>query len=273
MALRLPVNKLYQWKSRLHIIINDDDYWWNSNIASAKKGIFIPKHPKIIKSHLIDDIALTTNTQFQSIIQFIPLAGSITNIQSLAGALVGKVHGTIGKYLETEAWKSTDPLSTSFTIHLDTITDAKTDVFLPALALLSYTVPEEDGSGFLTTPGVNAVKVLEIIANENKEFAQDQLKQVIAGSRTISLLIGGWLYLSSAILIKAQPTFSKDVTESGFPLWCDINCEIKTIQTTTVDMLLGLFDDAQSSSIQSEFEEIGVEATNLGGGGGGFGRR
>ncbi len=222
----------YQWKNRVMIKFLDNTYTPGKNLNY------------IVVSHLRDDIALSPNTEFQSIIDMTPFGRIAETFKGFTSAFTGNVTERLQKYMQIEAWKSTDPLSIGFKLHLDTDYSAQSDVYDPALALLGYTVPEEkEGSELLKTPGPNFKSIGSALSQSNVNTAS--LSKQIEG-RLVSLLIGGWLYFNNAVLTKAEPTFSKDLTDSGFPLFADIDCEIKTLATTTVKLLTDMRTSALS---------------------------
>ena len=249
MAIRVSTysDKAYKWSSRIVIKFLNSDYFYSD----------------LIISHLREDVLLSAPTTFQSIIDMTPLGGALEQAQSITTFLGGKTIGGVAKFQQTQVWKSTEPLSIPFTLHFDTKTDSFKDVVTPAFALLGYTVPEEDGS-ILITPGANIQSLLsqkqeaDTAGNEFNPQASDK-------DRLVSLLIGGWCYIERAVLMKAEPTFSKDITEKGYPLWCDLVCEIKMLETATVQNLVGtkisnnrtfggILGDAQDITVGTELK-------------------
>ena len=64
-----------------------------------------------------------------------------------------------------------------------------------------------------------------------------------------SISIGKILYLDSVIIKKAEPTFSNDIDENGYPIWAKISLDISTTDIAYVEML----ERQSNTSIQDSY--------------------
>jgi hypothetical protein len=123
-------------------------------------------------------------------------------------------------------------------------------VWLPTLALWGYTLPSQAiGSDTMKVPGVNIIEAIK----QGKDFTGSFLDTIqgknAAGesNRLVTIQLCNFLYMPSALLEKAIPTFSTNVTESGFPLWAEVDCEVSTLMTADLTIIntmkAGLFAD------------------------------
>ena len=144
-----------------------------------------------------------------------------------------------------QIWQSTDPLSFSLSLKLVTVNNAKEDVFIPALTLAQLCLPmkSKDSNGTtnsmlatLIPPGPNILKILtEGYFKDIKDFLAEKLGTNSKGTYNVNVC--GYLEFISVIITSCNPTFSKYVDESGYPISADIELEFTTCQIATTDML------------------------------------
>ena len=162
------------------------------------------------------------------------------SIASVAGSKFG-FGGTL-KQMGVQTWQSTDPLSLNvvltFFLGMRDIWNALEEVKKPIFELMKMTLPTEGALGTLVAPGPSPLDVLKGTA------ADGMLK-----TATISLDIGGIIYLPEIIVKQVQPTFSKEVDENGFPIWGQVSIDVMTLFTATGDLL----DDEITASMNSVY--------------------
>ena len=189
-----------------------------------------------------------TTINFQS--NFQPLVGAEGNVFI---DVIGKVVGDIGhrygknlafsshfKQLGFSTWTGTEPASFNTTIGFywgsQNLWNAQEEVYRPAMELLKLTLPDERASGNLIGPGPSLSSVLD--------------KASLIPFNVIDVQIGDLMYFSNVIIERAQPTFSNEVDDSGFPLWAKVNIDVKTVFTATVQMVDALHQDMFPGSNQ-----------------------
>lgn len=89
---------------------------------------------------------------------------------------------------------------------------------------------DEFGLAFLTGGG-------EIEYNRKSELAQRAKSKSLQQVRNVSLKIPGVIDLPIAFVTKATPIFSKELTKKDYPLWGQLNLEIRSIEPADANML------------------------------------
>lgn len=175
---------------------------------------------------LDEDITLSLQSQFGDVVsggapQAIGILGSLS--RDIAG------FGFSGQFkqLGFQVWQKTEPLMINITVAFNMKTNAYTDVVAPTRALIKLPLPddgsaEEDGLG-LIPPGPS---ILEAFSGETRE----------SSGRLISCRIG-FVRLPGVIVTRAEPTFSKETDQNGWPIYSKVMLEIRTIYTATTNLV------------------------------------
>jgi hypothetical protein len=174
---------------------------------------------------LEEDVTLSLNSQFADLVS----AGGNSAFSAL-GAISRDTtgFGFSGQFKELgfQVWQKTDPLQTSFTLSFNMITDAYTDVVVPADSLCKLPLPDDGGANDngkgLVPPGPS---ILEALGDN----------QASAG-KNLSCRIGN-IWLKSIIVTRAEPTFSKECDQNGWPVWAKIRLDVRTIFAATTNMI------------------------------------
>lgn len=217
---------------------------------------------------IVDDFSFDLASSFQSkadVLQELPLLGSISNLFQTINKITAASQGTISKSNEIykmQVWENTDPFRMNLRAVLNTETDPYTDVWLPAMLLSSQTI-FSIVNGAIHTPGINdrafksTIQKNEQSSETNtggsgkdpgKDVSKEQQKKLLED--TPSKIIEKFsivttnalnesvtlLEIGIAIISKAKPEFSKEQTESGYPLWCELDLEVQSAFSANDDM-------------------------------------
>lgn len=178
--------------------------------------------PMIIES----DITFPLSSSFS------PLLGGgnsklINILGQLNSAVGGKGFSGQFKAMGIQVWDKTEPLTMSMTIafYMNKIKpDGFLQVYKPSMELAKLVLPTEgEHLGVLVAPGPDFHSAL---AGEKKG----------ANGKVMSLQIGKILHISSIIVTKAEPTFSAETDENGYPIWSKVSLEVKSVNTATQSM-------------------------------------
>jgi len=190
--------------------------------------IFVNKESVVDVPLIIEtDITFPLSSQFEAI-----MGGGdsklLTIFGSLSKELFGKGFSGQFKQLGARIWSKTEPLNMSLTVgfYIDKRNpDAYSQVYEPTIKLAHLTLPTDDGvGGSLVAPGPTLISAIK---GEKKG----------EGGKFISIEIGKILRIDSAIVTKAEPTFSNEVDSYGYPIWSKINLEFGSIVSATTSML------------------------------------
>jgi len=238
----------------------------NINIPKGKvvklrnaKGVPVVRHgiPLVIDG----DVTISASSSFS------PLMGSgsggiLGKLQQIGdvGRLMGFGFSAQFKQFGAQLWTGTDPFSINltFTFYMGIIDefDAKKEVYDPVMDLQSLTLPTEGEGGNLISPGPSSLEVLKETAETLQESQQSkqlnrigtafgvavgrgQEEQSRKNMRQISLKIGNIIDIDYVVVKKAEPTWSSEVDENGYPIWATISMDIQSLFTATKEMLTG----------------------------------
>lgn len=175
---------------------------------------------------LDEPVTLDLNSNFESLVN----ANITKNIgvlskflTQLTGGAVEEFSGQL-KQFGLQVWAGTDPVSFNVTVTFrvdKTNVDALNQVYRPALKLMQIPLPSGGGGGgamggnVLIGPGPSLLTAIE---GEEGDSFQDK--------GVVSVRIGRILYIPKALVKKAQPTFSIETDEQGYPMWAKVNLDI-----------------------------------------------
>jgi len=179
-----------------------------------------------VKILLDEDITLSLASQFGDAV-----GGGAPRAIGMLGALSRDITG-FGfsgqfKQLGFQVWQKTEPLMTNFTVAFHMKTNAYDDVVAPTRALIKLPLPDdaqagEDGFG-LIPPGPS---LMEAFSGETRENS----------GRLLSCRIG-FIRLPGVIVTKAEPTFSKETDQNGWPIFSKVSLDVRTIYTATTNLI------------------------------------
>jgi len=177
---------------------------------------------------LEEDITISLSSNFSPL-----FGGGDTKALNVLGSLAREFsRGKIAfsgqfKQLGFQMWGGTDPLAFTATLGFymgsTDANDARVEVYEPMIALSSLPLPEEGRVGNLIGPGPSVTAALGKTRNTQQ--------------RIISLEIGKILRVSSIIVKRAEPTWSNETDENGYPVTGKIQLDINSLFTATVGML------------------------------------
>ena len=233
-------------------------------MASIAQGVVIPQG-KIIKIYvggkgkvpsgkdcvLEEDITLKMSSTFAPLI-----SGGIPNLAKIIAGAIGSFTGkdvpVSFKQFGYQIWQNTDPISFSATIGFYMDVDARTDVYEPSVELLKLPLPTEiNDRGGLKAPGPSIMTLFkgEDAPSEGSEDDKDKVLREafndlgekasasISSGETMSLSIGQIFHFDNIIVTGAEPTFSIETDEFGYPIWSKIRLDITTVEIGTANML------------------------------------
>lgn len=130
-----------------------------------------------------------------------------------------------------QVWQETKPLEFSLPLELRMVTDGKADVVDPANALIEKTVPTAPQGSGLVPPGPSLVRALNLSDEDANSLGLSR------GDSFLSLVIGNYTYLPRCMVTEAVPTYSKELDENGYPIWCKLDTTFITSEVVTREMI------------------------------------
>lgn len=184
---------------------------------------------------LEEDLQINLSSSFSAI--YGGASGGLGDLLNMAGQAVGQAtegriaFGSQFSQFGFQTWDSTDPISLSLNLgfyHGSTGRyNAKVEVYDPVMVLSKLPLPTRRSSGMLVAPGPSPLSLLESndTGGGNSTFV------------TYSLSIGNVLNLSSVVFTRAQPIFSNEIDETGYPISGKIQLDVLSTETASQEML------------------------------------
>jgi hypothetical protein len=223
--------------------------------------------PQGIPLIIEDDIQLSVSSSFGNLFGG---GGKLQNILKNLGRatadITGQGFGGTLKQMGMQVWQSTDPLSLNlnFTFYLGIANkwDAFEEVKKPIFELMKLVLPSEGAGGTLVAPGPSPLEIFK------GTFAEEAVEEKL-NLRSISVDIGGIIFLPEIIVKKVEPVFSAKVDENNIPIWGQVSMDVSTLFIATSDMLEDELN-YQNQTLSTNIEGSGAAAgpTQRGGIGG-----
>lgn len=201
------------------------------------------------------------------------------------GVISNNITSASTEMMKVQVWKETEPFKMNFKFSLQTKTDPFYDVYLPAILLCSQTILSPVTGGekttALRTPGVNKNKIgttpiekktekqptltsaernasskildtFSILVRQIDGIEQEQkyIKSDTEYRSEESLLsnYNSLISLDYAFIESAKPTWSKERTTSGIPLWCELELTVQSVFSANDSMLGYIYPESTSFS-------------------------
>lgn len=217
-----------------------------------------------LKADLIDDPEWDVKSEFSTMGELMgPIASGLERIGAVYNAFTGSKAGILDVF-KVPRWEKTNPLSFQINTILYTRSNGILDVLLPAMALISQTAikAQTDSSGKVTryaTPGAYLGNIKQGVSEtpsrpmdqapksgvslntKSSEISPDAaIRKLAEGSGFVHVRIPGLINLGFALMETCKPKWSRQITESGAPLWCQLEMRF---MTTTPAVSTQLFSE------------------------------
>lgn len=184
---------------------------------------------------------------------------ALTNLGSIVSGVSGGDINFSGQnaYFSYQVWQSAEPISISlpvtFYMGQRGLYSARKEVYEPAITLIGLTLPSEGAGGNLSAPSLTVFDalvdfydqeramfsdILDWFDNPLTEGVVDDLQGALAKrgqrkSNKLSFRVGNILELDNVIVKKAEPTWSAEMADDGYPIEVKINIEINSAKAGT----------------------------------------
>lgn len=207
---------------------------------------------------LQEDFQLNLQSSFQSVEDMIP--GGASEFIRLGKSITAAV-GNTNDFMSIfgfQVWEKTEPIEISIELHFHTIRNGWLDVWAPIVSLASQAilsvsndvkVTENNGKRDVkftsganySTPGVSLANAgfFTKAAKRQKNFTESKVNdksleeqarnKFNKNAKTVTVTIPGIINIGTALVKSAKPTFSKELTESGAPLWGKLDITLQSV--------------------------------------------
>lgn len=212
--------------------------------------LLTPEHEGEPSTHLLthpmlDDFMIEAQTEFTSYADLAPTISSLTDLANTfstgSGGTVTKGGFELRQVLDMQRWTKTSPVRITTQLLFYTKTDAEKDVVDQVNQLWGLHLPKFVNKQ-IRVPGMNAQNANKIeeayktLTKEDKEtfdetHGKDFAKKTkgLQYNSLFAVIIPGVVYIPYAFLNNCRPTYSKQTTKRGFPLWATVEVEIQGI--------------------------------------------
>jgi hypothetical protein len=218
-----------------------------------------------IKNHLVSRFfTLLDMVQIENISEYFSLSTvcpELSRLVTIAGKASAGITGGIGgglldftNIMDAPIWQNTKPLSIVLKLGLFTETDAYKDVWKPSIDLIGMSILTKQPNGQYLAPGLNLNNLKDFMGGAKKKAdAEEQFM----GAKLVSIDIPGVVYIPVAVVNRVTPTYSKQITDQGYPLWVDLDCQFTgTIPATTEFYEASHPDDVKKRIINNIYNGI-----------------
>ena len=174
-----------------------------------------------VEMFLESEITISLSSTFEELLSF----GLQKNIMAFTGVLRSLTGYSISsqfKEMGYRMWTKTEPIKFSATVSFHMTYSGEEEVLKPMQVLMKLPLPSaaEKGEGFgLIPPGPS---ILTAMGEGNSAKFE----------RSYSLRCGPY-YFKSIVIEKAEPTFSAETDDRGFPIWGQIQLDVCSLYTAT----------------------------------------
>lgn len=182
------------------------------------------KNEGLIVTTLLDDATVEYKTEFSSYSELLPQISDLLNLgTTIMASTGGSVSGGwlgITNLFDMPRWKKTEPVRIQLKLGFYTKTEAYEDVWRPTKQIINQTILTRDGNQY-NVPGLSLTTMKDF--STSNAFSSGQKQQFSKKSKLISLEIPGIIYLPIAIVESAVPTYSKNNSLYGYPIWATLD--------------------------------------------------
>ena len=172
---------------------------------------------------LQEDIRIDATSEIASWADVLPDLSIIDKLTAISTA-EGSVNGgllNLSNMVNAPRWQKTNPIEIVVTIGFYTIDNPYKNVYEPMKKIIGLSILSKE-NGRIVPPGLFLPAMASATASENQG---DKAKG--SSAKLVAIKIPGIIFMNLAMIVQAVPTFSKHITESGFPLWGTLELTIK----------------------------------------------
>ena len=205
----------------------------------AEQSSLNPFNSDMIRCPLLDDPTVEIKSQFSTMGELVPKLEGFVNListfQTVTSGTTSEGMMNLKNIFDIPRFQKADPVRMSLKLAFYTKESPKKDVWDPVRKLISYSIisQDPDNPNSYIVPGISLATMLEF--SQGTTYSKK--------SKLISLEIPGVVYLDAALIESAIPTYSKQGTESGYPLWANVDLSILSVKPGNTSM----FDDVENS--------------------------
>ena len=198
---------------------------------------------------LDDPLTLNLSSNWEPFMNKTGNAKLLSMLGSLVSDITNKKVGFSGQssLMGYQVFTSGEPLSfnVTLTLHVDkTNVNGLEQVMKPTIKLLTLPLPYKDiDTTLLIPPGPSILSLIKGFKNNKSSQSENNLISTINSyiestkGGMISIKIGKFLDLPMVICLQAEPTFSLETDDQGWPIWSKLSMDFRSIEIAHVNMM------------------------------------
>jgi hypothetical protein len=174
---------------------------------------------------LTEDISFEVESTMASWSDIVPGLNILGMFQMVStGVSGGASEGILNmqNLFDAPRWEKTSPISFSASLGFYTVEDAYKDVYLPMKTLIGYSILSKRkiaGETKIVPPGI-------YLPSASATQEGTSAESLNGSAKLISVKIPGIIFMELAMITSCSPTFSKHITDKGYPLWGTLELSI-----------------------------------------------
>ena len=235
-----------------------------------------------------EDINVQAISQFSRISDLVPGMNELVNLITTSGGVinnqVSRAMGWVKNALDVPIWNKTEPVKLALDLNFFVQTSGYGDVWRPTMLLQSMCVLSKKRNGTLATPGFSLSsigKMKESVKDSDVKKLQEKAAKADSMSRDLSLVeksfpsdypvssklcsiyVPGIVYIPIALIESIQVTWSKQLTDKGYPIWSKVNCQFTGASASVFeDNFLSICPKPVSANPKPELLSDKISAAN-----------
>lgn len=215
---------------------------------------------------LVEDPTITLQNDYQSIGDLVPgLSDIIGTIGTWESAITGGigVTSTLKNIIDFPRWTKTNPIKIATNLLFYIQDDAKANVVDRMNKFIKMSTLSFTDDGQLVVPGVALGESISKSAQKGEKKPKTvtingkEVNSAAFGgnSKLVSLYIPGIVYLNNAYIESITPTYSRQITVKGYPIWGTLNIQFSGVVPALAENFLNVLTDIkkiQEETLQAE---------------------
>ena len=191
---------------------------------------------------LLEDVQVTIENEYEALGDLIPslgdLMGYVTTLQTLGSGGMGKGTSKMNNLIAFKRWKNTNPLKINVKLLFYIKTDAYSDVILNMNKFIERSTLSFDGEGKVSVPGLSLSQIMERTDAKQQTslgLSAKQAKSFSTRSKLVDIIIPGTVQIPNAFIESISPTYSRQTTADGTPIWGMLDIQFSGTIPATYD--------------------------------------
>jgi len=200
-------------------------------------GFGTGKHEFTVHAYLQDKIVLTSQSNWEGIVQSMPGVGElIKGVDTVSQAALGRT--AISTVSTQRKWTGSEPIGLIFKLKFEAVNDVYREVLLPCMGLQSLTLPR---GGVMNTVG--------LIPPGPSPFTLTQSGKTEFETRgeNITINIGNFISFRSVIVRNVRVTYENRMSDVG-PIGAEVELTVETWRMLTREELQAAYKEQMSTT-------------------------